>query len=904
MTSVTKLLIINDKVKDYQTFINSRLDDTQYVVLNGKDLETDFRDKITGFDLSGLINIGLVFENTGYRAPFFEYTTEELALERAKKAEYDAKLEAYKAEMEESHKQLAELEAPPKPTADKTALTEYNTKMGEYRQKRELVSKSIRPSLPLPVQKRISPAFYGSGQFFSNGMMSVIKGLKEVAGSLQTIDIISCNIRDSEQFGELLALGLTVRYSTDITGQGGDWILESHDVNVTPVYFTDAVREYGYQLGGDEPPLVDGVYQISTAGELYWLMTCTATSSYPAPNLGSSYKLMGNIDMSDYSEGGAQSIGITDLFSGIFDGNNKIITIKDIINTTPYVGVFYNNNGTVTNTNVNYVNGLNMSISASEGASFVGTNDGTIRNSTVIINGGNITMTNAINGGFCGINNNIIENCNIQISGTVNMTGDLGFNGGFCGYNNNNGTISNGCTVTITGNVNMSGDSSNNGGFCGNNIGTIYDNCTVTITGNVNMSGDSSSNGGFCGFNNNTIGDGCTVTITSSTVNMDGSYNGGFCGSNDSDTIGIGCTVTINGDVNMIGYYNSGFCGINDSGTIGDGCIVDITGDVNMSNVDANNGGFCGLNLGTIGTGCTVTITGDVIMSGYNNGGFCGQISNTIGSNCTVTINGDINMSGDSSNNGGFCAYIENTILGSSCNVTINGNIIMTSNGFSNGGFCGYNNGTINSSSAIFNGTVLFEIPEGTDSGKIGTFTASDDSGTYTNCSVSYNSTTIFKNKATTPYIASPIGDLQLTESPNITALFGDTPFYFYNDSSTSILFNDTTYSIGDVFIYNNLSISITDLTVTIEIIPPVPSVLTNESYDIPCCTPLIPCNVNPQTGDNDYTEINTKLTGQTLGRNIDSVYRDINRGTGVLFATPPFKSYRDYMAYLQSKLR
>jgi hypothetical protein len=715
MTSVTKLLIIHDRVKDYQTFINSRLDDTQYIVMNGKDLETDFRDKTAGFDLSGLINVGLVFENTGYRSPFFEYTAEELALEKAKKAEYDAKLEAYKAEIE------------------------------KYRQKRELVSKSIHPSLPF--LERISPAFYGSGRFFSNGMMSVLRGLKDQTGSLQFIDIISCNIRDSKQFAELLALGLTVRYSTDITGQGGDWILESHDVNITPIYFTDAVREYRYRLGGIAPTSQDGDgnWLIENPDNLYWLMTTTATSADPAPNLGSFYKLTNNIDMSTYSDP-AQSIGLADLFSGIFDGNNKIITIKDI--DTTYVGFFYISNSTITRTNINYINGFNMSISASEAACFITNNSGgNITNSTVKITGGGLTMNGGINGGFCGTNIGTIgSGCTVEITGDVNMNANLSMNGGFCGYNTG-GTIGLGCTVEITGDVNMNANLSSNGGFCGTNIGTIDSDCTVTITRNVNMLGIST--------------------------------NGGFCGDN------------------------------NTGATIGSGCTVEITGDFNMNAADSTNGGFCGYNAGS-----------------------------TIGS------------------------------------------------------------------SATFNGSVLFEVTSGS-TGYIGSFVGYDNgSGTYTNCSVSYNSTTVFKNKATTPYIASPIGNLQLTESPNITVTFGGTPFYFYNDSPTSIIFNDTIYNIGDVFIYNNLSISITDLTVTIEIIPPVPSVLTNESYDIPCCTPLIPCDVNPQTGDNDYTEINTKLNGQTLGRNVDSVYRDINRGTGALFATPAFKSYRDYMAYLQSKLR
>lgn len=71
---------------------------------------------------------------------------------------------------------------------------------------------------------------------------------------------------------------------------------------------------------------------------------------------------------------------------------------------------------------------------------------------------------------------------------------------------------------------------------------------------------------------------------------------------------------------------------------------------------------------------------------------------------------------------------------------------------------------------------------------------------------------------------------------------------------------------------------------------------------DIQCCHHLIPCEKNPQTTNTDYQEINFKKTGKIIANDVDSVYYAINNNSRTFFVQPAFKTYRDYMAYLQSK--
>jgi probable HAF family extracellular repeat protein len=116
--------------------------------------------------------------------------------------------------------------------------------------------------------------------FFSDEFKDFIIKLKSEAAFLEYLDIISCNIKKNDQFDELYEEGIKVRYSTDLTGKDGDWILESDNINVTPLYFTDAVRSYKYTLDAPLQACSVGMTNLGTLGGSYSGATgCSADGS-------------------------------------------------------------------------------------------------------------------------------------------------------------------------------------------------------------------------------------------------------------------------------------------------------------------------------------------------------------------------------------------------------------------------------------------------------------------------------------------------------------------------------------------------------------------------------------------------------------------------------------------------
>lgn len=77
----------------------------------------------------------------------------------------------------------------------------------------------------------------------------------------------------------------------------------------------------------------------------------------------------------------------------------------------------------------------------------------------------------------------------------------------------------------------------------------------------------------------------------------------------------------------------------------------------------------------------------------------------------------------------------------------------------------------------------------------------------------------------------------------------------------------------------------------------------TNISLSIPpCCQPI--CPQFNQTTNNTQEQLAIKQTATAIASNVDSTYLAINQNKSVQFIQPAFKSYRDYMIYLQSKYR
>lgn len=91
---------------------------------------------------------------------------------------------------------------------------------------------------------------YTYSTIFSDKLIALINVLKK---ENFIIDLLSCNLNNSELINELqrleLFLGVTIRYSLNETGNlNGDWILESHNIDVKDIYFTNDIDKWKHVL--------------------------------------------------------------------------------------------------------------------------------------------------------------------------------------------------------------------------------------------------------------------------------------------------------------------------------------------------------------------------------------------------------------------------------------------------------------------------------------------------------------------------------------------------------------------------------------------------------------------------------------------------------------------------------
>jgi len=237
---MSKYFLIHNLVRKKEIFEQACAEDVQCSVVDSISTPTLPND---------LTHLGLVYDNTGKKAPFLIF--------------------------------------------DEQELIQYN----EYLE-------SMNSDEPKPFVK--SDFFYNSSKFFSPSFITLITEYKSNNPSFEYLDLITCNVNEElikSQVDELLELGVIVRYSTNFTGKNGDWILESHNINVTDIYFrtfgSNGVKSYPYQLGSSRAPVPP---QISTAQQLYDLMLTTDSLE-----LAANYTLESDIIMDDTFE--CQSIG-------------------------------------------------------------------------------------------------------------------------------------------------------------------------------------------------------------------------------------------------------------------------------------------------------------------------------------------------------------------------------------------------------------------------------------------------------------------------------------------------------------------------------------------------------------------------------------------------------------------
>jgi len=77
----------------------------------------------------------------------------------------------------------------------------------------------------------------------------------------------------------------------------------------------------------------------------------------------------------------------------------------------------------------------------------------------------------------------------------------------------------------------------------------------------------------------------------------------------------------------------------------------------------------------------------------------------------------------------------------------------------------------------------------------------------------------------------------------------------------------------------------------------------TNASTIPPCCEPNV-CNANPQISNYDSDVIINKSAGKAVDKSVENFYVGVSTGQRTAYSQPIFKSYYDYINYLQGKYK
>lgn len=380
--------------------------------------------------------------------------------------------------------------------------------------------------------------------------------------------------------------------------------------------------------------LVDGVYQISNAGELYWFANFvnggnSSANAVLTNNIVVNANVLnedGTLKGDNFVEWTPIGVSGNNQFTGVFNGQNYTISGLYLSNTEKnFVGLFgYIDNGAT-------IQNLGVVDSYFEGYEDIG--------------------------GLCGVNaNGLIENCYSGCS----VTG-VSFVGGLCG-SASTGTIKNSYNVGSVKGSNYAG------GLCGENFATIENSYNVgSVTGLTTYTG------GLCGENYSTIKNSYNVGVVVGKESV-GGLSGEDYGTieNCHNTGAVSGTRFIGGvcgsDYGTIKKcYNTGVvCGGDDAMAIGGVCgnyvSNDITDSYNSGLISGGDksayvGGVCGFAYYI--TNCYNTGLISVGDSSQRIGGICGH---TVGEIINCYNTGEINSGDETLNVGGVCGYNEGTI--------------------------------------------------------------------------------------------------------------------------------------------------------------------------------------------------------------------------------------------------
>lgn len=398
------------------------------------------------------------------------------------------------------------------------------------------------------------------------------------------------------------------------------------------------------------------------------------------------------------SNGGFIPIGVGSVpYDGTFNGQGHTINKLYINNPNIFfAGLF----GTTTNATLENFNLTNVNITAvgTHIAAVDGQNTtGSIINVTAT---GTLNLTGSDNAGLVGTNTGSINNSSVNV--TLNELGSSKTGiGGLIGTNS--GSVSNSYS---TSSINVSGNSNSNiGGLIGQNTSTatlsnVYSTGTITLSN----TGTANSNiGGLIGLNAQ------TAAINGSGSNV-GPCNGSIC---TTTTISVTGTLP-----NFIG------------GFIGNSSATSFS-NLSMSNVtvtgNAQVGGFIGNENNSTGSISNVTLTNVGVSGNFQAGTFIGQNNSSI-TNSSVSGNSTLTLGGSGQTQSG--GFVGTNNGGTFTNDYTTANLVInTSGGIGIGGFVGqFNSGTINS--AYDTGNLTFTSTSSSQSQYIGGFVGAMGAGT------------------------------------------------------------------------------------------------------------------------------------------------------------------------------
>ncbi len=720
--SITKLLLIHPNVKD-PSFITDRINTSDTTFINVGD-DTTITNANTLLSSKGIINtnitnIGLVYDNRSNRVPFFQYTDSENTRKNAiinntlnpSSGKYFDYLSytRNKTFLEKDVNSISSANILPSNKSTSNAILEdittgirsnVTSKGANFNKNTDANfayiqsdPEELRPLQPVVPDNDLLGTIPYLNSAFANDKTATYKYFSDTCvnflnqfTNITNIDLISCNINfnttnstenDARYNGLLTTLTRSkIRFSTDITGNGGNWILEKDatgntlNTDLKPLYFPNTVdnkdiTQYQYALYVCPSPLPT---TITTADDLYCLMI----TANPA-DLAQSYTLNPSNAIFDMTPYACESIGKLGIpFTGDFNGNNCTIKIGNV-DPTRFYGLFGfcqgtpSNNVIIQNVNVEYINPITLNI---------------------------ISANPIYYGGICGfIGEGQINNCNVIYNQNLSVTGSIssaanGFMGTLAGYvyktfGTTNSVL---CSQNVTFQLTTNPITGNNGrSFMGGLIGLIesiqgtvrakIDTSILTINGNLSITG-----------------------IANSVIAAGRVHIGGICGGLTRWSNINNCNANIYGTTDILGSAgNSGIAFI--GGMIGLAFLTD-NSDQQYTNININITYYNPVTI-TVGTAinacytsgliayaqaarvisCTATFKRELLLDSYAKTGslisgiLVGQNLFEIIQNCSV-----ISESNITSNNNGGNVTTNQLITGGLIGLNANAGLIIQCN--------------------------------------------------------------------------------------------------------------------------------------------------------------------------------------------------------------------------------